>query len=190
MGVSWIVISIGLISTLQPWTNTKAQLTDEDWRRAAEAVVRLNPGAVPGLPSELRAALESRGCTIPQPYDAKGHVKNVIKGEFTSAGEADWAVLCSRQKRSAILLFRSGSRRVAEFAERSDSQFLQVIGPGNEIGYTRLLTTATPKTIRQHLSYGTALAIEHAGIEDNFIGKASLVWYQSNGKWIQVAATD
>jgi hypothetical protein len=171
---------------LTAWPSVGAQPTRNDWRRADETIERLQPGAFPDLPPELRTALEHRGCTIPQPYDVGGRKKNVITGAFTSAGQTDWAVLCSHEKRSAILVFRAGrSGQVDTLAEEPDSQYLQVVAGGQKIGYSRLLAVAPAKVVRQLFPQGN-----HDGIENTFMGKASVVWYRSGGKWIRVPASD
>src|SRR5712692_8464383 len=77
-------------------------------------------------------------CSIPQPSEA-GQPKNVISGRFTTAAGTDWAVLCARDRRAVILVFRGGrSNQVDELAEDADSQYLQVM-TGSEIRYSRLL---------------------------------------------------
>jgi hypothetical protein len=167
---------------LTGWSSSGVQTTRDDWRRADEAIVRLQPSAFPDLPAELRTDLEQRGCTIPQPYNADAQKKNVISGAFTSAGQNDWAVLCSREKRSAILVFHGGhSSQVDSLAEEPDSQYLQVVAGPQKIGYSRLLAVAPAKVVHQHFPRGN-----HAGIQDVFIEKASVVWYRSRGKWIKV----
>jgi hypothetical protein len=177
---------------LTAWSTLGTQTTSDDWRHADEATVRLGPDAFPALPLGLRTALVQRGCTIPQPYASGGQKKkNVITGEFTSAGQTDWAVLCSREKRSAILLFRGGrSDQVDSLAEAPDAQYLQVVASGREIGYSRLIAVATPALMRRHSRKGTLRAADHDGIENMFLGKASVVWYRSGGKWIQVSWSD
>src|SRR5688572_13873626 len=94
------------------------------WREADSATLRLSPTAFPHLPSQIRRNLQSRGCTIPQTFaDTKPH--NVISGEFARRGQTDWAVLCSRNKVSSILIFWAGSTRsVAEIAKGEDRNFL------------------------------------------------------------------
>lgn len=174
--------AILLAVCLAAWSSVRAQTARDDWRRADKAIVRLQPGAFPDLPAELRTALEQRGCTIPQPYDADGRKKNVISGPFTSAGQTDWAVLCSHEKQSAILVFRGGhSSQVDSLAEGPDLQYLQVVAGEQKIGYSRLLAVAPPKVVHQHFPRGN-----HAGIQDAFMGKASVVWYRSVGKWVKV----
>lgn len=167
---------------LAAWSSIGLQSTRDDWHRAAEAIQRLQPSDFSDLPAELRTALEERGCTIPQPYNAGGQKKNAISGPFTSAGQTDWAVLCSHEKRSAILVFRGGhSGQMDSLAEEPDSQYLQVVAGPQKIGYSRLLAVAPAKVIHQHFPRGN-----HAGIQDVFIEKASVVWYRSRGKWTKV----
>ena len=102
LSIGWVVL------LLMAWLTPSAQTSPGDWRRADEATLRLKPDAFPNVPPELRTALENRGCRVPQPYNAAGQKNNVITGRFTSAGQTDWAVLCSREKRSTILVFRGG----------------------------------------------------------------------------------
>lgn len=163
-----------------------AQHTREDWSRADEAIVRLKPDAFPNLPERVRAVLAQRGCTVPQPYDAGAKERNVLSGHFTSSGGADWAVLCSHQKRSSILIFPGGhSAHVDTIGEEPDSQYLQLVDQGRKIGYSRLLTVASAKQVRHHFAHSN-----HDGIFDSFTGKASLLWYSSGGKWMKVMAGD
>ena len=168
------------------WFNVGLQSTRDDWRRADQAIERLQPSDFPDLPADVRTALEQRGCTIPQPYNAGGQKKNAINGPFISAGQTDWAVLCSHEKRSAILVFRGGhSGQVDSLAEEPDSQYLQVVGKPQKIGFSRLLAVAPAKVIHQHFPRG-----DHDGIKDVFIEKASVVWYRSRGKWTKVLQAD
>ncbi|MFL6386235.1 MAG: hypothetical protein ACJ71U_01995 [Terriglobales bacterium] len=167
---------------LAAWLSLGVQTTRDDWRRADETIVRLQPSTFPDLPAQLRAALEQRGCTVPQPYNAGMQKKNVISGPFTSASQNDWAVLCSHEKRSAILVFRGGhSNQVDSLAEEPDSQYLQVLAGPKKIGYSRLLAVAPAKVVHQHFPHAN-----HSGIQDVFIEKASVVWYRSVGKWVKV----
>jgi len=83
------------------------------FRDADLQVTRLGPSAFPELPRNIRRELERRGCTIPQVWeDRKPH--NVIKGEFTRKGQTDWAVLCSLNRVSSILIFQNAMNVVSE----------------------------------------------------------------------------
>ncbi len=170
-----------------------AQFTRDDWRRADEETLRLSPSAFPELPSDVRQGLESRGCSIPQSYSAGAKKVNVISSKFISATGRDWAVLCSRQRRSAILVFHGDQwKEVEEIAEQPDLQYLQAISGKGRIGYSRELEVAEPSVIRKHFisRARTARNIDHDGIEDTFIEKGSVVWYWSGAKWIKLSGAD
>lgn len=169
----------------------KAQLTRQDWLRADEETVRLKPSAFPNLPSAVRTELEHRGCAIPQPAGA-GYPKNAATGSFIASGQADWAVLCSRNKRSQILVFRSGNTdKVDELADAPDSNYLQVISGDNKIGYSRLLRPISTISLKNRAGKSAGLKrFDHDGIEDTFIEKGSTIWYWSGTKWVKVSGSE
>ena len=108
-------------------------------READLQVTRLPPSAFPELPKSIRRELERRGCTIPQVWADK-KPQNVIKGEFTRKGQTDWAVLCSLNRVSTILIFRNASEQhPSELARESDIDKLQGVG-GDAIGYSRAIS--------------------------------------------------
>ncbi|MBZ5542923.1 MAG: hypothetical protein LAO07_04495 [Acidobacteriia bacterium] len=68
--------------------------------------------------------LESRGCTIPQSAEFSAP-HNVITGEFARKAQKDWAVLCSTQGKSTILVFWGGPAKCfAELASAKDRDFV------------------------------------------------------------------
>src|SRR5829696_2845490 len=147
-----------------------------DFTRADADTVRLAPAAFPDLAAPVRADLEQRGCTVPQTFARRGTPQNVIRGRFLSSGPTDLAVLCSRARRSAILVYRGGAvPAVAELATLPDANFLQVVDGAGGIGFSRLLSVASPDHIRGHAARvgGLRAAIDHDGIEDAFVEKAS-----------------
>ena len=151
-----------------------------EWTGADVATVRLPPSRFATMPSAVRAELERRGCVIPQPFTAEpGRPENAIRGRFISPTGTDWAVLCSRQRRSAILVFRGGGlTQVDELAAEDDADRLQVTGPG-QIGYSRGIVVASPGDIGAHNPIQDELSpvLDHDGIHDAFIEKASVIWY-------------
>ena len=176
------------------WAGPKAnsQLAREGWLRADDAIVRLNPSVFPNLPTKVRIALEQRGCTIPQPYDTEDHL-NVVSGTFVSPGRISWAVLCSRERQSTILVFYgNGFGRVDAIAQEADIQYLQTVSGNGNIGYSRRLGVATPKEIRRYFERDAQnqQRVDHDGLDDAFIGKSSVVWYRSSNQWIRLSATD
>lgn len=164
-----------------------------DWSRADADIVRLAPARFADLPVLVKNELERRGCTIPQPFTASAdRPQNVVRGRFISASSNDWAVLCSRQRRSSILVFRGGGvARVDELATEGDEGRLQVVSPGR-IGYSRGISVASPNHILSHNPNADPPlpAIDHDGIDDAFIEKASTIWFWSGNRWRQLAGAD
>ena len=168
-----------------------ARGSPQDFEKADLATKRMAPAMFASLPLEIRRDLENRGCTIPQAFTAN-RPGNVISGRFTSATRTDWAVLCSINRASAILVFRGGSvSSVAQLAHFPDSTFLQVVGPNDAIGYSRAIVAATAGYIREHNQSNPELPrLDHDGINDLFVEKGSSVWYWDGGRWLELSGAD
>jgi hypothetical protein len=185
----WLILSIASVGPVF------AQLSSE-LRRLLETadrqVVRLSPAAFPELPKNLRAELQRRGCTIPQLSMTEGR-QNVIKGEFAKPGQTDWAVLCSVGRISSILVFWNASEiNPGRIAETKDIDRLQG-AEGDKIVYSRAITAVGKADIMRHyLGYGGPRPppIDHQGIDDAFVGKASVVNYLYQKKWLQLTGAD
>lgn len=175
--------------------------TPDDWVAAERAIVRLEPSAFPMLPPEVVAALAPRGCRIPQTVFAS-HPENVISGHFfDDPRPLDWAVLCSRNGRSAIVvvpgeagdhLLAPGGREIVEIHELPDATFLQVVSPGR-IGFSRSLSVASAERIATaRARYGSPALppLMHDGVEDAFAEKASIIWYRYAGRWLHLQGAD
>ena len=172
-----------------------AQIPEELKRKFNEAerrIVRLPPSAFHDLPASVAHELQRRGCTIPQDsFTKKPH--NVIHGEFAKPGQTDWVALCSINRVSTILVFWNGSpKNPAMIAPMEDRNFLQGIS-ATEIGYSRELSAAGKEFILRHYrAYGgpTPPPIDHQGIDDAFMEKASVTWYFYDGKWMKLSGAD
>jgi hypothetical protein len=168
--------------------------SQRDWDVAERDVRRLAPAAFPDLPAAVRADLDRRQCTIPQPDGVDGAgPHNVIRGRFTSQRSTDIAVLCSKGGVSAILVYRDGATKdVAMLAAMADKGFLQTGSP-KAIEFSRAIGVATPAQMRiYHEAYGVGKMprLDHDGINDAFVGKASTVRYWSGGKWLDLQGAD
>lgn len=163
------------------------------WKDADAATVRLPPAAFPQLPVNIVHYLQERGCTIPQTYLSR-EPHNIIRGEFLRPGQTDWAVLCSRNGRSSIMLFSRGSAKsVTQLAEASDENYLQTINEGGRIGYSRMIEAVGRDYILSHYrDYGGPRppSIDHQGIDDGFAEKASVVRYYYRGRWLELQGAD
>jgi len=164
----------------------------DEWDEAEKQIVRLDPTRFSELPGNIINELKARGCRIPQAYGFD-KVHNVIKGGFAARYQQDWAVLCSKGGSSEILIFWGGPARCSSRLRRSeDRHWLQVVATG-KIGYSRAIDTAGRDQI---LSYYEAIGgpapppIKHEGIDDAFVGKASVIHYCNQGKWIELTGMD
>ena len=179
------------VSTQTPLPNpTKKEL--DRWDIADRETVRLQPSAFSQLPENIVVELQARQCAIPQIHsDPKPH--NVISGEFQKRGQTDWAVLCSKDLISSILIFWSGSVQNPSTLERmSDKYALKGIGNDN-IGYCRYIDAVGKAFIEEHYrAYGGPQPpeIDHEGIANGIAGKGSIVHYYHNGKWLQLSGAD
>ena len=119
--------------------------------------------------------------------------QNVIKGEFAKRGQTDWAVLCSVGRVSSILIFWNASEsNPSRIAEMKDIDRLQGEG-GDKIVYSREITPVGKADIMRHyLGYGGPQPppIDHQGIDDAFLEKASVVNYFYRGKWLELTGAD
>ncbi len=171
----------------------QGSLLAQDWERANTATTRLMPAAFSDLPPPVRQDLERRGCKIPQTVWKKTP-HNVIRGRFISVFQTDIALLCSKAQISTILVFRNGTTpAVAELATRPDQDFLQVVAPGNVVGYSRALGVADSAFINKHYAEdgrSRLPPVDHDGITDRFIEKGSVIWYWDGGRWLQVQGAE
>lgn len=148
------------------------------------------PGAIPGLPEEIRSALEQQRCKIP--LGVSGHV-NVIRGSFAKQGQIDWAVLCSVAGESHIQVFWGGSARCpSRLAARPDRDYLSRTPEGSDEYYRGLGTVGKTFILKHHQAYSGPKPprIMHDGIDDRFIEKASVVHYCHEGKWLALTGAD
>ena len=165
-----------------------------EWDEADQQTVRLPPNVFRDLPKSVREDLEERGCTIPQIWsDDEPH--NVIKGHFRDSNQIDWAVLCSVERRSLILVYWAGSAKsvseVSNAGPADDKHWLQ--GSGDKIVFSRSILSVDAKYITDHARwYGGELPphLDHEGIDEGFMGKASTVHYWHEGGWLELQGAD
>lgn len=182
------LIFLTFVLTASP--SLKAQ---DKWQIADETTVRLSPDVFSHLPQKIVAYLRARHCTVPQVFgNAAPH--NVIRGKFANSKQFDWAVLCSRNSVSSILVFWNGSTKsVAKLASSADKNFLQTIDGNGNPGYSRMIMAVDRSYIlRKNVEYAAAKPpkITHQGINDAFVEKASSVLYFHRGRWLRLQGAD
>lgn len=168
------------------------------------------------LPKDIAQYSQKRGCRIPQPpqmsipfnndalesrefqrrtNDGSPMVTyNVMRASFYKKGQIDWAVLCSQNGRSSILIFKDGSvKNVDEIANESDDDFLQVMEENGKLVFTRLvypISLDKGHIVRMDENKERLTPPGVYGLEDAFIEKASTVWYYKKGQWKNVPGAD
>jgi len=143
------------------------------------------------LPPGVSAALRGRGCAMPEPGQA-GPPRSSVRGEFVEKGVMSWAVLCGRDRSSSILVFHDEQDgQPEEIAQRRDE--VRPAGGDSAGRYQREIGSADAKSIMdRYRTYGGSEPppLDHAGIDDGFQEKASVVWYRYQGKWRQLTGSN
>ncbi|MFQ5930230.1 MAG: hypothetical protein ACE5MK_11070 [Acidobacteriota bacterium] len=166
---------------------------EEKWITAEQNIVRLLVEEFPSLPSDHKRFLREMGCTIPQPGDTESERTNVIVGEFAKRGQKDWAVLCSPNGISSIVVLWGGAATCpSEINSVPDRNYLQVIGR-DFLGFSREIAPMTPKAISDRYKawrYGHPPNVDHDSIDDIFVNKGSVTYYCTNGSWMVLGGSD
>lgn len=181
LGIAFALHSIGIVAG------------EDKWTMAEKRIVRLLPSAFAELPQTLSFHLTEQGCTIPQSYGNKSP-HNVIRGHFQSAQQLDWAILCYSHGATRLLIFWQGDPNKEEVVSRSeDRDYLQGLGD-DLIGYSHAIGVVGESYIHEHFeAYGgheLPAVIDHDGINDIFLEKASVVLYWDNGTWLELTGAD
>jgi hypothetical protein len=155
--------------------------------QAVATVVRFPPSKFPSLPRPIASDLLKRGCRIPQKANLppKSSPVNVVKGQFLVRGRDDWAVLCSIQDTSRILVYHGAvPTPIDSLGKSADLHALTT----SKFGYSRVITEANRRRLRQVASLRQSIRFprfDHSGIEDNVAG-ISEVRYFSDGRWMNL----
>lgn len=158
-----------------------------------QPITSLSPDAFPEIPAAVRSELQRRGCRVPQPFASRAP-QGVIRGSFYRPGVVDLAALCMQRDASVILIFRGvDATAVEELQPRPNDDYMQTIDEAGRIGFSRAIAVASPAVIRrQHARYGGPLPklLDHDGIDDLFVEKASTIWYWQDGKWLPLTGSN
>jgi hypothetical protein len=150
---------------------------------------RLRPERAAGLPAGIVATLQARRCTIPQSDPRR--LSNFIQGAFLGRGARNWAVLCSRFRHSTILVFRDeNDTQPMELARRKDSGWKL---EGERTYYANQLSVVGRARILVHYDASVRPQpppIDHQGIDDSTLDKASVVHYYYRGRWLELLGAD
>jgi hypothetical protein len=154
--------------------------------RAGPYLIRHLPvSSFPALPADFAAQLNSRGCLIPQTYEAH-HPENVVHASLETPGSSDWAVLCSTQGTVSLLVyFSSAPATLLTLAAAPETERLQAHDPSGILGFNWAIDPATPAQIRTAqigLLRRPAL-VDHDALADSLVDRRTIYHFYSKSAW-------
>jgi len=145
----------------------------------------LPASSFPDLPAAVRAELDSRGCIIPQTYEAH-RPENVIHASLERPGTSDWAVLCSLNGTTSLLVF-FGSAPTQPFvlASAPETEQLQLNTATGVMGFNWAIDPASPQRIHEAQ---TGLVprppiIDHDALADSTVDRRTIYHFYAKGGW-------
>jgi hypothetical protein len=143
----------------------------------------------PELPSNIADVLTTRGCLIPQTYEAK-RPENVIEASLERPGSKDWAVLCSSHGRVSLLIFFASASPASPIilATAAETDRLQSHDPSGELGFNWGIDPASPSRIHDAQA-GMAHhppAPDHDCLADTTVDRQTVYHLYRNGAWEKV----
>ncbi len=165
----------------------------DQWEKAENKIVRLPPSAFTELPQNLKTHLEKKGCMVPQ-VTGSTTPKNIVHGNFRNPNQMDWALLCHKDGDTSLIVYWQGDPNKEEIVAHSkDRDYLQSVDD-ELIWYSHALGIVGEDYIRRHYEafggYKPPEVIDHHGINDIWLDKASVVHYWDHGKWLELTGAD
>jgi hypothetical protein len=188
-----LVFTMAMFACSSP-VNTPEKVPENTPEESHSDIRYLSPEDFPDLPKNIAEYLRTEGYSIPQSYwPFTPH--NVIQGAFARPDQKDWAVLASKDESSSIIVFWNGSiENMAFLATRPDSRYKQYAGKDIGVYFSRVISTVDKTIIvRCNELYTPANELpplDHEGIDDAFIEKASVVHYFCEGEWLTLTGAD
>lgn len=185
----FIIFVVIIIPLLLFSDSTKSEIV----KNGLKNIVYLHPSDFKNLPRSIAKYLNNHGYKIPQPYFYKsgGKKYNAIKGRFYSPNKYDWAIICSKENKSRVLVFISGStKNIDTILEFEDRVGLQCI---DSLEFSLGIEVVGKKYIMDcYKAYGGPKPppINHDGIEFIYYQKASKIYYNYKGKWLELQGAD
>jgi hypothetical protein len=178
--------SSGLAQTPEPSPLVKTGKLSVAGRETPYRIRNLPVSSFPDLPDHVADALNSRGCLIPQSYEAK-RPENVIHGSLEHAGSQDWAVLCAvKGKVSLLVFFASSSPAQPEvLAAANETDRLQVHDLTGELGFNWGIDPASPARmhdVQAGMPHRPPLP-DHDCLADTIIDRRTVYHLYRNGAW-------
>lgn len=161
-------------------------------RQAPYKIRHLPVSSFPELPPAIADQLTQRGCLIPQTFLAR-RPENVIHGSFRGPGSFDWAILCTVQGTTSLLVFFADAPdQPVTLASAPELQRLQVHFGTDVLGFNWGIDPASPERIHQAQSGLTPRPAkpDHDALADSVLDRNTIYHYFKNGAWTLVETTD
>jgi hypothetical protein len=138
----------------------------------------------PEIPPAVANSLNTRGCVIPQTYEAK-RPENVIHASLERAGSSDWAVLCAAHARVSLLVFLAGSSEPVILASSPEMNHLQAHGANGELGFDWGIDPASPARVHdaQAAMRHRPPAPDHDALADTTLDHGTVYHLYRDGAW-------
>jgi hypothetical protein len=152
----------------------------------AYRIRNLPVSSFPDLPIAVAETLTTRGCRIPQTYQAH-RPENVIHASLERPGSSDWAALCSVQGRVSLLVFFASGDSAAPIVLKDypESAKLQSHDSSGELGFDWGIDPASPSRIHDAQA-GMAhhpLPPDHDSLADTTLDRQTVYHLFRNGAW-------
>jgi hypothetical protein len=171
--------------------------------RSTPYLIRHLPvSSFPDLPSGVQEALNRRGCTIPQTYEAH-RPENVVHASLERAGSSDWAVLCSAQGTVSLLVFFDGGTEMMGLADRKrpqpavlasalETQRLQAHDPSGVLGFNWGIDPATPEQVHAAQSglKNRPARVDHDALADSTVEHKTIYHFYAKSNWFLLETAD
>ena len=146
---------------------------------------RLPVSSFPELPEAIANQLNSRGCMIPQTWQAH-RPENVVHASLEGPGSSDWAVLCSVHGTASLLVFfGSAVGQPITLASSPETERLQPHGTSGELGFNWGIDRASPGRVHdaqagldQHQS-----PPDHDALADVTLGRRTIYHFYTHSAW-------
>ena len=140
----------------------------------------------PNIPDGLSVLLKSRGCLIPQTYEAH-RPENVVHASLERPGSSDWAVLCSAQATVSLLVyFSSAPDKLLVLSAAPETERLQAHDPSGVLGFNWGIDPASPEQIRQAQAglLRRSAPVDHDALADMLVDHRTVYHFYLKSAWI------
>jgi hypothetical protein len=158
--------------------------------KGPETQTRVSPDAYKSAPASVRDALKARHCELPSTQHWDNTRLNIVSGHFVAREQTDWAAICILPDGTtrALIFWGKGTPCPAEIRH---GWTLETKFPAGQAGSLYLLRQSAKEILVYRKFFGdpNTNPVTHDGVE---VGgeKASLIYYCSNGQWLELQGAD